>query len=56
MGRNFGKIPEIEVPPVFTTWKMCLLIDQHEKETEFVLQTLSHMEPQGISLRIMEKE
>ena len=25
MGPSFGKIPEIEVPPVLKTWKMCLL-------------------------------
>ena len=25
MGLSFGKIPEIEVPPVLMTWKICLL-------------------------------
>ena len=27
MAQSFDKIPEIEVPPVLKTWKMCLLKD-----------------------------
>ena len=33
MAPSFGKIPEMEVPPVLKTWKMCLLNHRGEMLT-----------------------